>query len=153
MSLAIAPTEPRKPLRLLLAEDNEDDVFLIRQAFARAEVPIDMSIVGDGANAVRFLQQEPPFENAQRPQVVLMDINMPLKNGFEALAELKSDPDLCSIPIIMMTTSNREEDIALSYARGASSFITKPTTIEDLERVARYFWQYWTSIASLPHAG
>lgn len=153
MSLQNDPTLARRTLRILIADDNEDDIMLIRRAFASANVPVELSVVGDGADAIRFLKQESPFEHADRPHLVLLDINMPLKDGFEALAEAKADPSLNAIPIIMMTTSNREEDIKLSYANGACSFITKPSDIEDLERVARYLWNYWTSIASLPATG
>lgn len=153
MSTPMNVSRPKKTMRVLLAEDNEDDVMLIRRAFKSAEVPVDLIVVPDGAVAMQYLHAESQFKDASRPDMVLLDINMPCKNGFEVLSEMKTTTDLRGIPVIIMTTSRRKEDVDQAYEEGACSFITKPATIEELETIARHLWTYWTSIATLPAAG
>lgn len=153
MSIPMNESRVKKPMHVLLADDNEDDVMLIRRAFKSADVPVDLIVVPDGAVAMQFLRGESQFKNAMRPDLVLLDINMPCKNGFDVLSEMKTADELKGIPVIIMTTSRRKEDVDQAYADGACSFITKPATIEELETVARHLWIYWTSIATLPAAG
>lgn len=138
------------PLQLLLVEDNEDDIVLIEEAFAEAKLLNVISKVRDGEQALSYLKQEDPFKHVKPPGLVLLDINMPRKNGFEVLQEMKNHPALQSIPVIMLTTSEREDDIARSYMHGACSYIRKPMTLERFVRVVKDFELYWTLVSRVP---
>lgn len=137
-------------LQLLLVEDNEDDIVLIEEAFAEAKLLNVISKVRDGEQALAYLRQEAPYRHVNPPGLVLLDINMPRKNGFEVLREMKMDSALQSIPVIMLTTSDREDDIARSYMHGACSYIRKPMTLESFARVVRDFELYWTLVSRVP---
>ena len=139
-----------QPLEILLVEDNEDDILLEREALADAKLINIMSVVWDGVEAMAFLRREGKYQNAQVPGLILLDINMPKKNGFEVLNELKADPALVHIPVVMLTTSDNEADIVKSYAKGACSYITKPMDFDKFREVAKQFALYWALVARVP---
>ena len=139
-----------QPINLLLAEDNEDDVILVREAFADAKLVNLVDVVPDGAEALAYLRGQGQYENAPKIGLLLLDINMPRKDGFEVLDELKTDPELASLPVVMLTTSHREADIVRSYSHGACTYILKPVSFEKFREVIKQFELYWTLVAALP---
>ncbi|MBE2267708.1 MAG: response regulator [Anaerolinea sp.] len=140
-----------KPIGILLVEDNDDDVVLIREAFAvEPALRID-GVSADGEQALHYLHRQGKFADvAVMPDLILMDINMPRMNGFEALSAIKHDPELSRIPVIMLTSSDREEDVIRSYSFGASSYIRKPVTLTEMIRVISLFFNYWGHTVILP---
>jgi CheY-like chemotaxis protein len=145
-------SELTQPVEILLAEDNEDDIVLTQEAFGEARLVNDLHIVRDGEEALAYLRRQGPYQEAARPGLVLLDISMPRKNGFEVLRELKADPDLRSLPVVMLTTSNREEDVLRSYTEGACSFVTKPVRVGQLQEVLKHFALYWVLVARVPRS-
>jgi len=141
-----------EPVELLLVEDNEDDIVLIEEAFAEAKLMNVIFKVWDGEEALAYLRQEGPYTHRRRPGLVLLDINMPKKNGFEVLQAMKADPLLQSLPVVMLTTSDREDDIVQSYTHGACSYILKPLTLNLFVQVVKDFELYWTMVSRVPPA-
>ena len=139
-------TDDSQPISVLLVEDDPGDVVLIEEAFEHNKVSNSLKIVGDGVEAMAYLQDE---SNA-RPDLVLLDLNLPRKDGREVLAEIKSDPALRSIPVVVLTTSKAEEDILRSYDLGANCFISKPVTFEGLVEVVKVLDKHWFQIVELP---
>lgn len=139
----------REPIVILMAEDDEDDRVLTKDAFAESRVRNDLRFVEDGVELLRYLRREGEYADAPRPGVILLDLNMPRKDGREALQEIKADPQFRRIPIVVMTTSKAEEDILRSYDLGAASFISKPVTFEELVKVIGGFGRYWIEIVQL----
>jgi CheY-like chemotaxis protein len=139
-----------EPMEILLVEDNEDDILLEQEALADAKLVNVMSVVRDGEEALAYLRRQGKYQNARRPGLILLDINMPKKNGFEVLNEIKTDGDLKHIPVVMLTTSDSEADIVKSYARGACSFITKPMDFDKFRDVIRQFALYWALVSRIP---
>lgn len=140
-----------EPVELLLVEDNEDDIILIEEAFTEAKLMNVIQKVRDGEEALAYLRQEGRFREAPRPGLVLLDINMPKKNGFEVLEAMKEDRRLRPLPVIMLTTSGREEDIVRSYADGACSYVRKPINLEQFIDVVKQFELYWTLVSRIPY--
>ncbi len=138
------------PMEILLVEDNEDDILLEQEALADAKLVNVMSVVRDGEEAMAYLRRQGSHQNARAPGLILLDINMPKKNGFEVLNEIKADPALMHIPVVMLTTSDNEADIVKSYARGACSFITKPMDFDKFRDVIRQFALYWALVSRIP---
>ncbi|MFZ0041003.1 MAG: response regulator [Solirubrobacteraceae bacterium] len=134
---------------ILMAEDDEDDRVLVRDAFAEARLPGEIRFVADGQDLLDYLRRA-GTDQAERPQIVLLDLNMPRKDGREALAEMKADEELCEIPVVVLTTSTDQEDIKGSYCLGASSFITKPVSHAGLVDVMRDLTDYWFRLVELP---
>lgn len=139
-----------QPMEILLVEDNEDDILLEQEALAEARLVNLMYVVRDGEQAMAYLRREGEYQNARAPGLVLLDINMPKKNGFEVLHEMKADPALCHIPVVMLTTSEREADVVKSYAQGACSYITKPMDFDKFRDVIKQFALYWALVARVP---
>ncbi len=139
-----------EPMEILLVEDNEDDILLEQEALADAKLVNLMSVVRDGEEAMAYLRRQGVYQNARMPGLILLDINMPKKNGFEVLNEIKADPALVHIPVVMLTTSDSESDIVKSYARGACSFITKPMDFDKFREVIRQFALYWALVSRVP---
>ena len=139
-----------EPMEILLVEDNEDDILLEQEALADAKLVNLMSVVRDGEEALAYLRREGKYQTARVPGLILLDINMPKKNGFEVLNEMKADPALKHIPVVMLTTSDSEADIVKSYARGACSFITKPMDFDKFRDVIRQFALYWALVSRVP---
>jgi CheY-like chemotaxis protein len=147
-------TERRKgALVVLVAEDDDDDRLMLTDAWRENRMANDLRFVGDGEELLDYLKQRGRWAApgaAPRPGLILLDLNMPRKDGREALAEIKADPDLKSIPVVVLTTSKLEEDIVRSYALGVSSFITKPVSFESLVATVRELGRYWFQIVRLP---
>ena len=139
-----------QPVKILLVEDNEDDVVMTLEAFREAKMTNVCQVVRDGEEALAFLRGEREFKSEEMPNLILMDINMPRKNGFETLQEIKADPALKHIPVVMLTTSEREVDVLRSFSEGACSYITKPVGFEEFIEVARQFSLYWTLVTRVP---
>ena len=142
-------------ITLLMAEDDEEDRMLTRDALVESRLANDLRFVPDGEELMDYLRQRGKYArpaDAPRPGLILLDLNMPRKDGREALREIKSDPELRAIPVVVLTTSKAEEDIMRSYDLGASSFITKPVTFEGLVEVMKALGRYWFHIVDLPLA-
>ena len=142
-----------KPLTLLLAEDDPDDCLLVRQALEKSRLISDLRCVEDGEDLLDYLRHRGKFadpKQSPRPGLILLDLNMPRKDGREALQEIKSDPRLRAIRVIVMTTSKAEEDVVRSYDLSAASYIAKPVTFERLVEVVRTLGKYWLEIVELP---
>jgi CheY-like chemotaxis protein len=141
-----------KPIVILLADDDEEDRMLAKDALAESRVVNDLRCVEDGDELLDYLYRRGRYAGmeAPAPGLILLDLNMPRKDGREALREIKADPDLRRIPIIVLTTSKAEEDIYRTYDLGANSFITKPVTFEGLVAVMRDIGRYWIEIVELP---
>jgi two-component system, response regulator len=137
------------PLEILVVDDNEDDVLLLRESL-REQPAVSLMHACDGDDAIAFLRREGPYASAPRPGLVLLDINMPKKNGFEVLTAMKLDPELRAIPVIMLTTSNRDADVVAAYTHGACSFVTKPVNYDRLKLIAGHFVYYWTTVVRIP---
>jgi CheY-like chemotaxis protein len=153
MSRSSTETKPLRPVTILLAEDDPDDRLLTREALREGRLANDLRTVEDGEQLMDYLRRSGRFADAAespRPGVILLDLNMPRKDGREALNEIKSDPTLRQIPIIVLTTSKAEEDIFRSYDLGVNSFITKPVTFDALVNVMRAVSEYWFEIVELP---
>ena len=135
---------------ILLAEDDPDDRLLLEHAFRVCGNTLPLVFVEDGEELVEYLCRRGRFVGAPRPDLVVLDLNMPRKDGREALAAIKGDPDLRCIPIVVLTTSNMPEDIANAYALGANSFVSKPVTFEGLVAVVRTLHAWWFGIVTLP---
>jgi CheY-like chemotaxis protein len=143
----------RKPVVLLLADDDPDDRFLTEEALKESRLINDIRTVEDGEELMAYLQHKGKYADPAmppKPGVILLDLNMPKKDGREALKEIKSDPELRKIPIIVLTTSKAEEDIYRSYDLGVNSFITKPVSFDALVDIMRIIGKYWFEIVDLP---
>ena len=142
-----------RPISILVADDDPDDRMMIQEAFTENRIANQIVFVEDGEQLMTYLRREGLFaehKDKPYPGIILLDLNMPKKDGREALRELKADPDLCRIPIIVLTTSQAEEDIVRTYGLGVSSFITKPVSFEGLVEAVRVICQYWIQIVALP---
>lgn len=140
---------------ILLADDDEEDREFVQEAFEETRVTNKLLCVSDGEELMDYLHRKGKFSDpatSPRPGLILLDLNMPRKDGREALREIKSDPELRSIPVVVMTTSNEERDIVDTYNLGVNSYITKPVTFEGLVEVIRSIGNYWLAIVELPHA-
>lgn len=145
--------EAGKPITILMAEDDPDDRLLARQALKAERLANDLHIVEDGAELMDYLYRRGNYSDpaaAPRPGLILLDLNMPKLDGREALAQIKADPGLRRIPVVILTTSKAEEDVCSSYDNGASSYITKPVSFEGLANVIQVLGKYWFEIVELP---
>ena len=143
----------RKAITILMADDDADDRLLAKDALAESRLANDLYQVADGQELMDYLHHEGKYADlstSPRPGVILLDLNMPKKDGFEALSEIRNDPDLRQIPVVILTTSKAEEDIYRGYDLGANSFVTKPVTFEGLVNAMSALGQYWFEIVELP---
>jgi CheY-like chemotaxis protein len=141
------------PITILMADDDADDRMLTKEALEESRVRNNLYFVEDGEELLDYLNRRGKFADAEqspRPGLILLDLNMPRKDGREALREIKANPDLRRIPVVIMTTSKAEEDIFRTYDLGANSFITKPVTFERLVELMRTLGQYWIEFVELP---
>jgi two-component system response regulator len=142
-----------RPITILMADDDPDDRMMTREAFQESHLANDLRLVEDGVDLMDYLKRRGRFakpEDSPRPGLILLDLNMPRKDGREALEEIKADPDLRAIRVVVLTTSKAEEDILRTYDLGVSSFITKPVTFQGLVDVVRALNSYWIEIVELP---
>ena len=137
-------------VEILLVEDNPADVTMLRESFLESKVTNELHVVNDGEAALDFLYKRGEFADAHRPDLVLLDIGLPKKNGLEVLAEIKADPELRHIPVIILTTSAAEEDIFKSYDLHANSYIIKPVHLSELFEVMKTIEDFWFGIVKLP---
>ena len=137
-------------VEILLVEDNPGDVRLTQEVLRDGKVRNNMSVVMDGVDAISFLQQTGEYAGAPRPDIILLDLNLPKKDGREVLAEIKADPDLKNIPVVVLTTSSAEQDIFRSYDLHANCYITKPVDLDQFIRVIRSIEDFWLTIVKLP---
>lgn len=143
----------RKPITILLADDDEDDRMLAKDALTDSRLVNDLHVVVDGEELMDYLLRRGGYEaqaDSPRPGLILLDLNMPKMDGREALKEIKSNPNLRQIPIVVLTTSKAEEDIYRTYDLGANSFITKPMMFDSLVKVMKDIGKYWFEIVELP---
>jgi chemotaxis family two-component system response regulator Rcp1 len=138
------------PIEVLLVEDSPGDVRLTREAFKDAKVLINLNVASDGVEAMAFLNREGNNANAPRPDLILLDLNLPKKDGREVLAELKESPALKSIPVVILTTSASEADIHGSYQHHANCYITKPVDLDGFLKVVRSIDSFWLTVVKLP---
>jgi len=139
-----------KMIEILLVEDNPGDVRLTQEAFREAKVRNKLHVVGDGVDAMAFLRREGKYADAPRPDLILLDLNMPKKDGREVLAEIKTEEDLRRIPVVILTISKAEEDIIKSYDLHANCYITKPVDLEQFIKVVKAVEDFWLTIVKLP---
>jgi CheY-like chemotaxis protein len=139
-----------KPIEVLLVEDNPGDVNLTREAMENSKIHIALHAVSDGVEAMAFLRQAGKYAEAPRPDLVLLDLNLPKKDGKEVLAEIKADPDLKRIPVVILTISKDEEDILKSYNLHANCYITKPIELNQFIKVVKTIEDFWLTIVKLP---
>lgn len=148
--------EGNTSITILIADDDEDDKMLVREALAETQLPIDLYFVSNGEELLDYLYNRGQYTNksqSPRPGLILLDLNMPKKDGLEALKDIKTDPYLRRIPVIVLTTSESEEDIYHTYDLGANSLIVKPVTFASLVEVMKSIGKYWFEIVQLPLEG
>ena len=146
-------SRPGRSITILMADDDPDDRMLTRDAFAESRLANDLRFVTNGEELMDYLHQRGPYSaaaDAPRPDVILLDLNMPRKSGRDALREIKGDPGLRRIPVIILTTSKAEEDVYRSYDLGANCYIQKPVTFDSLVEVVRALGTFWFQIVTLP---
>ena len=139
-----------RPVEILLVEDNPGDVRLTQETMKDFKVLNNLSVVGDGVEAMAFLRQEGRYANASRPDLILLDLNLPKKDGREVLKEVKLDQQLKRIPVVVLTTSSAEQDILNTYELHANCYITKPVDLDQFITVIRSIENFWFTIAKLP---
>jgi two-component system, chemotaxis family, response regulator Rcp1 len=145
-----ATAHGRKPVRILLVEDNPGDVRLAVEVLRECDVPSEVSVVSDGVEALAFLHQENPYSCVDRPDVILLDLNLPRKDGREVLAELKSDSRLKRIPVVVLTTSDSETDVNTAYDLNANCYITKPAELQQFVNAIESIQNFWSALVRLP---
>jgi two-component system, chemotaxis family, response regulator Rcp1 len=139
-----------RPIQILLVEDNPGDVLLTKEALTEGKVANNLAVAADGEEALAFLRREGKFAGASRPDLVLLDLNLPRKDGRDVLAEIKDDPDLRRIPVVVLTTSGAEEDIVKTYDLHANCYIRKPVDLQQFLQVVRAIDDFWLTIVRLP---
>ncbi len=144
------PSALGRPVRILQVEDSPGDVRLTREVFREADVANDLVVVGDGERALAYLRGEPPYADRERPDLLLLDLNLPRKDGREVLQELKADPALRRTPVIVLTTSAAERDIVESYDMAVNAYLTKPVDLSEFVEVVRSIECFWLRNAHLP---
>jgi chemotaxis family two-component system response regulator Rcp1 len=142
--------ERSTPVEILLVEDNPGDVRLTQEALKESKMLNTLSVASDGIEALEFLRRQGKFANANRPDLILLDLNLPRKDGREVLDEIKSDEDLRRIPVVVLTTSKAEEDIIRMYTQHANCYITKPIDFDQFILVVKSIEEFWLSIVKLP---
>ncbi len=141
---------PGRPVEILLIEDNPADVRLTEENFEESKIHNNLHVVVDGVEAMAFLRREGNYVNAVRPDLILLDLNLPKKNGHEVLMEIKADNELKSIPVVILTVSKADEDILNAYNLHANCYITKPLDLEQFTKVVKSIEEFWFSIVKLP---
>ena len=139
-----------KPIEILLVEDNPGDARLTLEVFKEAKVLNNLNVAIDGVDALEFLRKQGKYQNAPRPDIILLDLNLPKKDGREVLAEIKADEELKRIPVVVLTTSKAEEDILRTYSLHANCYLTKPVELDAFFELMKSFEQFWLSLVKLP---
>jgi CheY-like chemotaxis protein len=146
----MTPEEETRLVSILVVDDNDDDVVLLQESLKDQPAVLLVKVARDGEEALAYLRREGEFHGAPRPGLVLLDINMPRKNGFEVLAAMKEDSALRAIPVVILSTSRLEADILEAYSGGACSFVSKPVNFDRLKLMAGHFVKYWSTVARVP---
>jgi CheY-like chemotaxis protein len=141
---------PRGPLGVLLVEDDPGDVVIAKEALKASRLKSRLTVVPDGVEALKYLRREDEYKDAERPDLVLLDLNLPKKSGHEVLAEVKADPALRKIPVVVLTTSGASEDVDMSYDLHANVFVTKPVDFDHFTEIVKQIDDFFISVASLP---
>ena len=141
-----------KAIEILMVEDNPADIRLTREAFAEGRINNALHVVSDGVQALAFLRREPPYGNAPRPDLILLDLNLPRKDGREVLADLKSDPAFRRIPVVILTTSRSDADVLRTYDLHANCYITKPVDLDRFLEIVRTIENFWVTAVTFPPA-
>ncbi len=139
-----------KPIEILLVEDNPGDVELTREALDTAKVANNLHVVDDGADAVEFLFRRGRFADVPRPDIILLDLNLPKKDGRQVLSEIKAEPSLAQIPVVVLTTSQAEEDILRAYQLHANCYVTKPVDFNQFLHIVSTIEEFWLTVVKLP---
>ncbi|MEI7771271.1 MAG: response regulator [Chloroflexales bacterium] len=139
-----------KHIEILLVEDSPTDVLITKDALAEARMLNTISVVDDGVEALAFLRKQAPYADARRPDLILLDLNLPRKSGREVLAEIKVDPALKYIPVVVLTTSQAEEDVWMAYELHANSYVVKPLDLAAFVQTVQSIRHYWLSVVTLP---
>ena len=148
----MSPLPIQRPARVLLVEDNEADVRLTREALRESGDDVRLSSVGDGEQALAYLRRQEGYAEAPRPDLVLLDLNLPRKNGLEVLAEMRADAALAAIPVIVLTSSAAQQDVQACYAHGANAFVVKPLELDAFMDLIGAIRGFWLGVAQLPSA-
>jgi CheY-like chemotaxis protein len=143
-------TERLHTIEVLLVEDDPGDVLLTKEAFADNKVKNNLNVVSNGEEAIAYLRRQGPHAEATRPDLVLLDLNLPRKDGREVLKDIKADPELRSIPVVVLTTSEADEDILHSYDLHANAYVTKPVDFDSFIRIVRQIDDFFVSVVKLP---
>ena len=143
-------TEAVKPINILLVDDDEGDVLLTQKALQKSRIYNTLDVAKDGVEAMQYLRREGKFQNVPRPGLILLDLNMPRKDGRETLAEIKNDNDLRLIPVVVLTTSDADHDVLQSYDLQANCYITKPVDLQQFTDVIQALQDFWLCIVKLP---
>ena len=139
-----------RPVDILLVEDNPGDVRLTQEAFRESRMPVKLSVVMDGEDALNYLYRRPPYENTTRPDIILLDLNIPKKDGREVLSEIKNDLSLKYVPVVVLTTSNAEQDIVRTYNLNVNAYINKPVDFDKFFDIVQKIEEFWLMTAILP---
>jgi CheY-like chemotaxis protein len=142
-----------RPIEILMVEDNDGDVFLTTEALKSAKIANSVHVVRDGVEALEFLRRQGKFAAAPRPDLILLDLNLPGKDGRQVLSEIKPDPELRAIPVVVLTSSSAEQDVVKSYDLHANCYIVKPVDFAGLMEVVRSIGSFWLVVATLPPNG
>ncbi|QTA80601.1 Two component system response regulator [Desulfonema limicola] len=142
--------ENLKPAQMLLVEDNEDDVELTLTALEESRIRMDIHVVSDGSAAMRFLRNQGEYHDKPRPDLILLDLNLPVMDGREVLKDIREDPDLTDIPVVVLTTSQSEEDVLRMYKLHANCYITKPVDFRQFTQVVKQIEGFWLQLVKLP---
>lgn len=140
----------RSPLAVLLVEDDPGDVLIAQEALRAGQVTTRLEVVSDGVEAIAYLRRENGYVDSERPDLILLDLNLPKKSGHEVLAELKADPELRRIPVVVLSTSTAAEDVARSYDLHANVYVAKPVDFDQFTNVVKQIDSFFSSIAELP---
>jgi len=144
------PVVEAMPIEVLLVEDDPGDVLMTREAFEEHKVGNRLNVVSDGVDALAYLRKEEPYQGAVRPDLILLDLNLPKRDGREVLAEIKNDSSLRQIPVVVLTTSQADEDVLRSYQLHANAYVTKPVDFERFVKVVKQIDEFFISVVRLP---
>jgi two-component system response regulator len=142
--------EDTEPVEVLLVEDNQDDIDLTIEAMRAAKLSVNLNVVRDGEAAMLYLRGEDPYAEATKPDLILLDLIMPRKGGREVLREIKQDPNLTSLPVVVLTTSDSDEDVRETYDLGCNCYVTKPVDFEQFTKVVQAIGDFWFMMVKLP---
>ncbi|MBD3268144.1 response regulator [bacterium] len=141
---------PTQPVELLLVEDDQGDIDLTRESLEENKISVNLNVVRDGVSAMQYLFKQGPYSDATRPDLIILDLNLPKKDGREVLHDIKNDGDIKYIPIVVLTTSESEADILKTYDLGANCYVTKPIGLEKFVKIVQTIEEFWFTVVKLP---